>query len=303
VRLIGLEAGAQTEPDAPAEQLASGSGVRCVLVKIHGVGYQQRDWSRLFDGMMEERLARLSPERQAGFTSSSVWWGDYSRRPVPAESTPGDRLASHSELQVAMVRQAYAQHLLDPRGRFTGGSLGAAGLDLGVEVARIDGQTVRTLDLAGDVAAYAVDNRVRARVQHRLARDLLGLQGAFPAARIILASHGQGAMVAYDVLRVIGSGLPSLGTWVTMGSPLAWYLSVLHWGAEPLGLPRTLTWLNLYDREDRVGTRLAGLLTPPLPAVVDIDVDNRGHGLDAHDYWANPGVAERYFRLVERALD
>src|SRR5690242_1267008 len=53
--------------------------VRCVLVKIHGIGNQQPNWASEFDAALGDRLATLPPEQQAQVVNDSVWWADLSR--------------------------------------------------------------------------------------------------------------------------------------------------------------------------------------------------------------------------------
>src|SRR5436309_3996510 len=59
----------------------SPNGVRCVLVKIHGIGNQMPTWSSEFDAALGDRLATLPPEQQARVVNDSVWWADLSRLP------------------------------------------------------------------------------------------------------------------------------------------------------------------------------------------------------------------------------
>ena len=277
--------------------------VRCALVKIHGIGTQPETWSRDFDTLLSARLATLAPDQQAQIVQESVWWADLSRLPgqglARAAAPAGTGSATYdlayqqyttylAANQVAISRSAEAFTL--PFGDFAG-----------QVIARLRDGLVTVGDQAKDVANYVRNNGVRLAIQKRLSDSLFKVHAEHPQATIILGSHSQGAIIAYDVLRLIG---PQLGpvVWVTMGSPLAWYLNVGHWGAERLGIRETTTWLNYYDPRDIIGNVLAGLVRWPRPQPEDIDVDNVAQGLDAHDHWRNPEVVERYFQLIKRHL-
>jgi hypothetical protein len=281
------------------------SEVRCVLVKIHGIGNQKRTWSRRFDGMLKAKLATLSRGQQRRFVSESVWWADLSRLPGMAVAAAAGRPVSASaDVAFSLVQQEYTQYLLTGNAT-TGGVPAAFGLPLPNPtkiIARLKDVIVRAADNANDVANYVTNNGVRLQIQHRLSDKLFQMQAKYPNASLILGSHSQGTVVSYDVLRLNGSQLPSLKTWITMGSPLAWYLSFLRWGDDPVGIPSAMTWLNFYDDDDRVGKTLQGLVSWPAPVPVDIDVDNKSKGLDAHDHWHNPDVVERYFELIGSCL-
>lgn len=277
--------------------------LRCVLVKIHGVGNQRRTWAKAFDAMLDARLAGLPSPQRAAFATESVWWADLSRIPGlgPAGAALARPTSMTADVTFSLVQQTYAQYLL-AGGAPSGVTPAGLGLPLpnpGKIVAKLKDVAVRAADCANDVANYVSNNGVRIQVQHRLAERLFQLQAAHPDARLILASHSQGTMVSYDVLRLNGAQLTGVKTWVTMGSPLGWYLNFLNWGREPLGIASKMRWLNFYDDQDKVGTTLAHLVPWNEPAPQDVDVDNTGQGLDPHDHWHNPAVVERYFQLVK----
>jgi hypothetical protein len=210
-------------------------------------------------------------------------------------------LGGPAEVQFTLVQQAYASHVLAQETAAAGATAAfGISLDLNKVVARLkDLPIVRAVDQANDVANYISHNGVRIQIQDLLNRRIFELQAKYQNAHIILGSHSQGSIVAYDVLRLNGAQYPRLGTWVTMGSPLGWYLNFSRWGAEPIGLPPGLSWLNYYDQDDRVGTVVAGMLRPPTPTATDVDVNNTGQNLDPHDHWHNPDVVERYFQLIK----
>lgn len=278
----------------------SPSDVRCVLIKIHGIGNQKRNWSRRFDDLLAAKLAALSPDEQARFVSESVWWADLSRLPGAGVPAAAGLTPVTADVTFTLVQQAYTQYLL--AGGATTGATAAFGLPLPNPtkiIAKLKDVVVRAADKANDVADYVTNNGIRLQIQHRLNDTLFQLQAKHPNAKLILGSHSQGTIISYDVLRLNGSQLPRLKNWVTMGSPLGWFLNFLRWGDEPLGMPTTTAWLNFYDDDDKVGKALAGLVNWQAPLPQDINVDNRSKGLDPHDHWHNPDVVERYFQLIK----
>ena len=279
--------------------------VRCVLVIVHGIGSQGPAWSRDFETALATRLAELAPDRQRQVTVKPVWWGDLTRPPAGEASPALAAPAGPGSLTFDLAYQQYLQYLLLNQAiiRGTRERLGLPGPGLaGTVVARLRDVTVAAGAFATDVATYVSNNAVRLAIQHRVMDALFAAQDRHPRAALILGSHSQGTVIGYDVLRLVGGRLPRLRTWVTMGSPLGWYLSLLRWGDAPLGMPDTLTWLNLYDPRDIIGTTLQGVIRWPAPAPADVDVDNVGQRLAAHDHWRNPAVVAQYARLIADAL-
>lgn len=275
------------------------SDIRCVLIKIHGIGKQKADWDEEFDLELEKRLETLPEEQQERFESHSVWWANLSQLPgmqqiaFAAAGSPSGPMDS----TFAQVQQGYILHLAASDGAPMGTAEPFLGLGFDI-FARLKDILVRGIDCANDVANYVTNNGVRLAIQRCLSDKLFELQEKYPEASLILGSHSQGTIIAYDVLRLDGFALPRLHTWVTMGCPLGWYLTCLNWGRDILGIQPGTKWVNLYDREDKVGTTLAGLLSWNSPAPQDIDVDNTAKGLDAHDHWHNPEVVDQYFQLI-----
>ena len=74
------------------------------------------------------------------------------------------------------------------------------------------------------------------------------------------------------------------------------------WGRDQLNVSSELTWLNFYDVRDPVGKALAPLVSWAAPKPQDVDVDNVGQGLHAHDHWHNPNVVRRYADLIRQEL-
>jgi hypothetical protein len=279
--------------------------VTCVLVKIHGVGNQKRAWSARFDAMLDAKLQTLSATQRSHFASESVWWADVSRLPgmaAPAGVAAAPGVTPTLDQADVQIANDYMSHLL-------GGGAGAGATTAGLSIpnpttviARLKDVVVSAADSANDVANYVSNNGVRIQMQHRLTEKLVEVGAEYPNATVVLGSHSQGTIVAYDLLRLSGSELAKLTTWVTMGSPLAYYLHFLRWGKEALSIQPTLTWLNYFDDQDKVGQALAGLTGWAAPAPQDADVDNTGNGVDPHDHWHNPAVVDRYFQIVRQHL-
>ena len=133
---------------------------------------------------------------------------------------------------------------------------------------------------------------------------------------IVLNTHSNGTVVAFDVLRNLPLKFTTkIKAFVTAGSPLRKYADLFHWGHEIQSLYPFEPWYNFWDRCDPV----ADPLNPPKSweigdkivasdetlfecinlgdeeifwiKVNDIPVDNvknsRGGGLQAHNYWDN----------------
>lgn len=278
--------------------------VRCVLISIHGIGNQKPTWSRRFDSMLKAKLSTLPRDQQRRFVSEAVHWADLSRLPgMGVAVAPGSPpLAAGVAFRV--IHQEYTQYLLGADTTTIGAPAAFDWTRLNPTkiIAKLKTGTVKAADSANDVANYVTNNSVRAQIQHSLSDKLFKLHARYPKASLILGSHSQGTIISYDVLRLTGFGLPRLKTWVTMGSPLGWYLNLLRWGDDPLSIQAEMSWLNFYDDEDRIGRDLARLVTWPAPVPRDVNVDNKGKGLDPHDHWHNPDVVERFFQLIRRCV-
>lgn len=127
-----------------------------------------------------------------------------------------------------------------------------------------------------DVAGYVARNVLRQRVRDFVTEALVRLQQRGDVASILINSHSQGTVVAFDVLRglpyeVIGM-IPAL---VTLGSPLRKYSTALSWG-DDVGRIATMqpwplkegsiwgrssggaiaSWTNMWDKLDPVADPL-----------------------------------------------
>lgn len=174
--------------------------------------------------------------------------------------------------------------------------------------------TIRHLE--DDVAAYVCRNDLRERVRSFVREALLRLAFRDDVARIVVNSHSQGTVVAFDVLRELSyAAIPKVQWFVTCGSPLRKYSDLFVWGTEVGCLHEVRGWTNFWDPRDPVADPLApsgdwkpgqdplagaaGLyqaLDPKggelLPMTIeDREVDNLtnslGGGLQAHNYWDN----------------
>jgi len=279
--------------------------VRCVLVKIHGIGQQREpDWHAEFDQQLDAALSGLTNAQRGRFVNESVYWADLSTLlPSLVGATPdlGQPNAA-VDAEYALARQSFANYLAaqgDPA-LATPALLGLP--DPSTIITRLKDVTFSAADQAHDVAGYVSNNGLRTQILNRLATKLYELHDRYSQATLILGSHSQGTMVSYDVLRMVGSRLPRLGTWITMGCPLAWYANAAKWGRDILDVSPSVTWINYFDDQDPVGKALLPLVPWPAPSPQDIDVDNTGHGLNPHDHWHNPTVIQNYAALVTQAL-
>lgn len=186
-----------------------------------------------------------------------------------------------------------------------------------------NGLGATVLQLANDVCAYVCRNDLRSRVRGFVREALFRLCARGDVRSVIVNSHSQGTVVAYDVL----SGLqPSAAAKVkalyTFGSPLRKYIDFFAWGND-VGILNGTPWINVWDRADPVADPLqlgaawhAGMSVarkppvPPMPPTlfkyrdpnggslsdvrnlgdwptVNNLANSEGGGLKAHNYWDN----------------
>jgi hypothetical protein len=284
--------------------------VRCVLVKIHGIGQQPEDWSKDFDTAL---AAQLTAGEQALLAQQSVWWAPLSRLPgLPTASLgPGVRANNTATSTTNQAFVDYSHYLATSGAGAPGAGDATAGhpADVGSvvgglanQVIKIGNQQIAMADHVTDVANYIGNNRIRLAIQECLSTALLQMQQAHPSATMILASHSQGTIIAYDMLRLFAARVPTLKIWVSMGCPLAWYLNGASWGSNEIEMSAIRQWVNLYDPQDAVGQDLDRLTSwsPIVPE--DINVDNVAHSLHPHDHWNNPVVVAKYVELIRAAL-
>lgn len=171
-------------------------------------------------------------------------------------------------------------------------------------------------NLEDDVACYICHNEERERVRSFVYEALLRLACRDDVGNILLNTHSNGTVVAFDVLRNLPQTVTNkIKTFVTAGSPLRKYVDLFNWGHKIESLYLFEPWYNFLDRSDPVadplnppGTWRAGDTIVPGDEtlfhcidlnneepgwikVKDITVDNvnnsRGGGLQAHNYWDN----------------
>jgi hypothetical protein len=275
--------------------------IRCAVIEIHGIGNQKPDWSKDFDTAL---TGQLTDDEQARLARKAVWWADLSRLPgaSPTAAVPTGGATSTTATRQAYVD--YAHHLAGASGAPAGGpaDLGSTLGGIMNRVIKLKNDPVTVADHIADVANYVGNNKIRLAVQERLSAALFGMQADHPDATLIIASHSQGTIIAYDMVRLLAGQLPVLKVWVSMGCPLGWYLPAANWGDNTIELPATLRWINLYDPQDIVGQDLDRLAhwTPAVPE--DINVNNVAQGLDPHDHWHNPVVVDKYVELIRAAI-
>jgi hypothetical protein len=120
-------------------------------------------------------------------------------------------------------------------------------------------RTFRSLE--NDVACYICHNDERERVRSFVREALMRLASRKDVGQIILNTHSNGTVIAFDVL----SSLPKetvdkIKVFVTAGSPLRKYVDLFHWGTEFRCHYRFMPWYNFWDELDPV----ADPLEPPL---------------------------------------
>jgi hypothetical protein len=174
--------------------------------------------------------------------------------------------------------------------------------------------TLRQLE--NDVAVYVSHNDLRERVRGFVREALLRLCYRTDIGGIVVNSHSNGTVVAFDVLRELPpSAIGKIRALVTAGSPLRKYTRLLDWGDDVGRVHDIPIWRNFWDRHDPVADPLEpgsgwrpgarphhtspGLyrwVNPDsgesVPAgVIDVELDNLRHsaggGLQAHNYWDN----------------
>jgi hypothetical protein len=182
------------------------------------------------------------------------------------------------------------------------------------------GQAVKSLYdtvkyLKDDVACYVYENDERHRVQSFVREALTRLAYRSDVDSIVLNTHSNGTVVAFDVLCQLPSEVTNkVKAFVTAGSPLRKYITLFSWGTQVECHYSFLPWYNFWDECDPVADKLNRLADGPqggkvnqeenllfwiapngkLPTpleVCDIKVDNvhksSGGGLQAHNYWDN----------------
>jgi len=185
-----------------------------------------------------------------------------------------------------------------------------------VQPAQIGPQPSFMSSLVNDVACYVCYNEERERVRSFVREALTRLAYRDDVDKIILNTHSNGTVIAFDVLRHLSVETTNkIQAFVTAGSPLRKYVDLFDWGNQIQCPYQVKPWYNFYDPYDLV----ADLLDPPkkwhlgntveltntklfsridlnseVPSYIDVcdlpvnNVKNsRGTGLIAHNYWDN----------------
>jgi hypothetical protein len=145
-------------------------------------------------------------------------------------------------------------------------------------------------------------------------RDAITRLAARPdVARIVVNSHSNGTVIAFDVLpRIWPSQSAKLSLFVTAGCPLRKYVFLMSWGHEIISWP-SVRWLNYYDIDDLVADQLQPSYDTPLTgragmggpglfvnytkdlsaiSVEDRQVSNVNASKHPHNYWADRGFCD-----------
>lgn len=149
----------------------------------------------------------------------------------------------------------------------------------------------RRLNEAGSSTTYPSWDAIISRF-----RDVLSRVG--PVDRVVVVTHSQGTIIALHALGLLHIEERPIGTdardgvavdLVTMGSPVDHlYRHYLPRTYRPATLPQGVAnWLNLYRRDDYIGTRLK-FQDEPRPYPQNVPISPRGHG----DYWRDREVLQ-----------
>ncbi|MBV9258836.1 MAG: hypothetical protein JO215_12550, partial [Ktedonobacteraceae bacterium] len=186
--------------------------------------------------------------------------------------------------------------------------------------------------LEDDVACYVCHNEERERVRSFVRDALMRLACRDDVDNIILNTHSNGTVVAFDVLRHLPAQTTNkIKAFITAGSPLRKYVDLFDWGNQVQSPYQVEPWYNFWDPYDPV----ADPLDPPKSwrlgdevqsldeklfsridlnsekscyiRVYDHSVNNIAHsyggGLQAHNYWDNevdfvPRLAEIVYAVA-----
>jgi hypothetical protein len=186
-------------------------------------------------------------------------------------------------------------------------------------------------DFEDDVACYVSRNEDRERVRSFVYEALMRLAYREDVDTIVLNTHSNGTVIAFDVLRHLLEEVTSkIKAFVTAGSPLRKYVDCFQWGNQIQTRFPVEPWYNFWDRRDPVADPLAPPLswhlgdqivpsdeqlfsridlnteTPYWIKVDDREVDNsknsRGGGLQVHNYWDNEVEFVKQLCNIVRAI-
>ena len=180
-----------------------------------------------------------------------------------------------------------------------------------------------------DVGGYVARNELRERVRVFVSEAIARVCGRGDVERVFLNTHSNGSVVGFDALKTLNPLLAGkIGAFVTAGSPLRKYVTLLSWGSDCGQIVDIPRWLNFWDDADPVADPLdpgvtwkrgnafpdpaAGHLfaeiqsaTSLRPKVIEeVQVHNitfsDGGGLQAHNYWDNQ---DEFVKPLAEVLD
>lgn len=268
----------------------------CAVILIHGMGYHKPDWSNNFSQALE---AELGPSFRR-VRLANAYWADLAAGKGTAKSLEapekGEAAALEDEIYDRTVQQI--SPVVDAEVNLHTASLSFGPGDIKSGIPNI---YQIADDLRKYIASYVAGNEFRTAVQNVLHSKLTETE--FLKMPAMLVAHSQGTVISYDVLRQAGGNYTHLRTWITMGSPLRkYYISLLKWGKERLGVPPALRWVNLYDAKDIVGNDLKDAVGWVSPVPEDHEVNNRQNATGAHDHWGNPQVVKLVADEIRKLL-
>lgn len=180
--------------------------------------------------------------------------------------------------------------------------------------------------LADDVCGYVRRARMRGQIQEFVTGAILRLANRPDVAAIVINSHSQGTVVAFEVLHALPPAAAQKIRWfITAGSPLRKYVDFFSWTRD-IGALRA-PWTNFWDPRDPVADPLApaaawragsdsstrageaGLYAAEAGerrvTLVDWKVDNVNNSppgaVGAHNYWDNrEDFVKPVAQIVER---
>ena len=113
------------------------------------------------------------------------------------------------------------------------------------------------LAIENDFAAYVLRNDLRERVRGFVREALIKLAQRTDVERIVINSHSQGTVAAFDVLTELPSqAIDKIAQVVTSGSHLRKLVKLLNWGSDIGNIPINVPWTNFYDLRDPVADGL-----------------------------------------------
>src|SRR5260370_12212637 len=112
-------------------------------------------------------------------------------------------------------------------------------------------------NLEDDLACYVCHNEERERVRSFVYEALMRLAYREDVDNIVLNTHSNGTVVAFDVLRHLPQEVTrKIKAFVTAGSPLRKYIDLFHWWNQIQSRYTVEPWYNFWDPRDPVADPL-----------------------------------------------